>query len=153
MESWRLPEGLWKLMEPLIPPMAEHPKGGRPWVPVRRVMEAIWFVMRTGCQWRALNATGLCSSATAERRFREWKAAGVFAALHVKCLRRARLRDVIDWRFLALDGCHVQAPRSRSKKQARAPSTAAGKGRSARCSSMPRASRSRSSWPAATAAT
>jgi transposase len=43
-------------------------------------MEAIWFVMRTGCPWRALNATPFCSSATAERRFREWKQAGVFDA-------------------------------------------------------------------------
>jgi transposase len=45
-------------------------------------MEAIWSVMRTGCPWRALDATTLCSSATVERRFREWRRAGVFERLH-----------------------------------------------------------------------
>lgn len=141
------------MVEPLIPPPAEHPEGGRPMVPAKRVMQAIWFVMRTGCQWRAINATGFCSSATAERRFREWKAAGVLAALHRKCLRRAALRDTVDWRFLAIDGGHVQAPRSRSKKQDRAPSTAPSRAPSARSSSMPAASRFPSWSTAATATT
>ena len=74
METWRLPEGLWAVMEPLVPEPLPHPRGGRPLVASRRAMEAIWFVMRMGCPWRALNATSLCSSATAERRFREWVA-------------------------------------------------------------------------------
>jgi putative transposase len=42
-------------------------------------MDAIFFVLRTGCQWNALNATGLCSSSSAHRRFLEWTRAGVFA--------------------------------------------------------------------------
>ena len=35
-------------------------------------MDAIFFVLRTGCQWNALNATGICSSSSAHRRFQEW---------------------------------------------------------------------------------
>jgi transposase len=30
-------------------------------MPARRAVEAIWFVMRTGCPWRALNLFGLHS--------------------------------------------------------------------------------------------
>lgn len=55
----------------------------------RRAMEAIWFVMRTGCPWRGLNKTNLCSSAIAEQRFREWKDAGVFELLYQRCLEMA----------------------------------------------------------------
>ena len=35
-------------------------------------------VLRTGCQWNALNATGICSSSAAHRRFQEWQEARVF---------------------------------------------------------------------------
>ncbi len=133
MESWRLPDRLWAAMEPLVPaPPPPRPKGGRPPVPVRRCMEAVWFVMRTGCQWRALNATGLCSSATAERRFREWKRAGVFERLHRAGVDAADAAGAIDWTFLAVDGSHVEAPLARTEKGARRASAAASKGRSGR---------------------
>ena len=44
----------------------------------RDAMNAILLVLRTGMQWNALNATGICSCSSAYRRFREWAAAGVF---------------------------------------------------------------------------
>ena len=44
----------------------------------RDAMDAILFVLRTGCQWNALNATGICTSSSAHRRFQEWRDAGVF---------------------------------------------------------------------------
>ena len=46
-------------------------------------MDAIFFVLRTGCQWNALNVTGICSSSSAHRRFQEWVAAEVFAKLWI----------------------------------------------------------------------
>jgi transposase len=98
-------------------------------------MEAIWFVMRTGCPWRALNATSFCSSATAERRFREWKRAGVFERLHQRCLEIADAAGAIDWSLLAVDGCHVKAPLSRTEKGGRRGSTGASRARSGRLSS------------------
>ena len=49
-------------------------------------MEALFVVLRTGCQWHAWNATGLCSSSAAHRRFQEWTAADVFVALGEKGL-------------------------------------------------------------------
>jgi transposase len=98
-------------------------------------MEAIWFVMRTGSPWRALNATRLCSSATAERRFREWKAAGVFERLHQSSLAAAHAAGAIDWTFLAVDGCHVKAPLSRTQKGDRRASIGASRDRSGRPSS------------------
>ena len=136
METWRLPDGLWVVMAPLIPEPASHPKGGRPFVPPRRAMEVLWFVMRTGCPWRALNATSLCSSATAERRFRDWKQAGVFERLHQRCLEIAEAEGAIDWSFLAVDGCHVKAPLSRTEKGGRRGSTGASRARSGRRSSI-----------------
>jgi transposase len=132
MDAWRLPDRLWAMMEPLLPPRPERPRGGRPPVPARRAMEATWCVMRTGCPRRALNATTPCSSATAERRFREWRAAGVFERLHRDSLDAAHAAGAIDWGFLAVDGCHVKAPLSRTQKGGRLASTGASRARSGR---------------------
>ena len=41
----------------------------------------IFYVLRTGCQWKALDATGICSGSTAHLRFQEWVAPGVFLEL------------------------------------------------------------------------
>ena len=41
-------------------------------------MDAILLVLRSGMQWNALTATGMCFS-SAHRRFHEWEQAGVFA--------------------------------------------------------------------------
>jgi Putative transposase of IS4/5 family (DUF4096) len=53
---FRISDELWALMEPLLP---EHKNthrfgGGRPRVPDRQCADAIFFVLRTGCQWNAL---------------------------------------------------------------------------------------------------
>ena len=55
--------------------------GGRPRVPDRTCANGIFYVLRTGCQWKALDATGICSGSTAHLRFQEWVAAGVFLEL------------------------------------------------------------------------
>ncbi len=81
-DGWRIPEELWRKMESLLPPRPPHPLGcHNPRVPDRDATNAILFVLRTGCQWSALDATGICSCSSAYRRFREWAAAGVFLEL------------------------------------------------------------------------
>src|SRR4051812_12654229 len=87
-DQWRIPEALWERIEPLLPPRPPHPLGcHNPRVSDRRAMDAIFFVLRTGCQWNALNATGICSSSSAHRRFQEWTAAGVFVNLWAEALQ------------------------------------------------------------------
>jgi putative transposase len=80
--DWRIPAELWERIQPLLPPRKPHPLGcHRPRVDDRRAMDAIFFVLRTGCQWNALHETGLCSSSSAHRRFQEWAEAGIFLTL------------------------------------------------------------------------
>ena len=78
-DGWRMPDWLWERIEPVLPAPPPHPLGcHRSRVPDRDAMDAILLVLRTGMQWNALNATGICSSSSAHRRFQEWERAGVF---------------------------------------------------------------------------
>src|SRR5260370_1145261 len=43
--------------------------GGRPREPDRDCADAIFYVLRTGCQWQALDQTELCAHSTAHDRF------------------------------------------------------------------------------------
>ena len=118
-DGWRLPDELWAKMEPLLPPRPRHPLGcHNPRVPDRKAMDAIFFVLRTGCQWNALNATGICSSSSAHRRFLEWTQAGVFAEFWRQGLLAYDAMAGIDWNWLALDGAMGKAPLGGEKNRA-----------------------------------
>ncbi len=73
-------------------------------------MDAIFFVLRTGCQWNALNATSICSSSSAHRRFQEWSEAGVFLKLWKIGLAQYDELKGIDWDWLSMDGAMSKAP-------------------------------------------
>jgi putative transposase len=73
-------------------------------------MDAILLVLRTGMQWNALNATGVCSSSSAHRRFQEWEQAGVFHEIWRQGLLEYDEQVGIDWSFLAADGAMSKAP-------------------------------------------
>ncbi|PPK60684.1 transposase [Actinokineospora auranticolor] len=52
-----LSDAEWAVVEPLLPTPASHPRGGRPEKhPRREIVDAILYVVRTGCAWRALPA-------------------------------------------------------------------------------------------------
>src|SRR5919198_602511 len=78
-KDYLIPEALWNEIKPLLPKqVTHHPLGcHRKRVDDRSAMDAIFFVLKTGCQWNALNATGICSSSSAHRRFQEGNSAGV----------------------------------------------------------------------------
>ena len=54
MAAVLLPDALWNLIEPLLPPSPPRPNGGRPRVSDRAGLTAILFVLRSGIPWQML---------------------------------------------------------------------------------------------------
>ena len=112
-QEFRITDTLWGRLQPHLPvhtPKA-HPLGcHRRRVADRQVLDGIFFVLRTGCQWKALSATGICSSSTAHARFQQWVEAGVFAHLWDVALQDYEDLVGLDFDWMALDGSLHKAP-------------------------------------------
>ena len=107
--TWR--DELWKRIVPLLPPRQPHSLGRhRPRVDARTATDAIFFVLRSGCQWGALAATAICSHSAAHRCFQEWREVDVFVALWEQGLVDYDALRVLDWEWLAMDGAMATAP-------------------------------------------
>ncbi len=51
-----LSDAQWQLIEPLLPAQTWQPGGrGRPPVERRRVINGVFYLKKTGCQWRMLS--------------------------------------------------------------------------------------------------
>jgi transposase len=59
---------LWEIIEPLLPPEAPKPKGGRPRVHDRAALSGIIFVLKSGIPWEMLPQEMDCSSSVWQRR-------------------------------------------------------------------------------------
>ncbi|RZK10058.1 MAG: IS5 family transposase [Hymenobacter sp.] len=117
-QEFRISDTLWERLAPKLPvhvPKA-HPLGcHKPRVPDRQVLDGIFFVLRTGCQWKALSATGICSGSTAHARFQEWVQAGVFAQLWEEALQDYEDLIGLNFAWMALDGSLHKAPLGEKK--------------------------------------
>ena len=50
-----LTDAQWAALEPLLPkPKSGTPKGGRPAADTREVLNAVWYLLRSGTAWRLL---------------------------------------------------------------------------------------------------
>ena len=149
---WDVPDGLWELVEPLLPKMTRRFRyPGRKRIGDREALSGILFVLYTGIAWRHLPLElGSGSGATCRRRLDEWQQAGVWDRLHELLLARLQQACEIEWSRAVVDGSHIQAKKG-APKRARARLTAAEPDRSTISWSTRAGSRSPSRSRAATA--
>jgi putative transposase len=106
---WTIPEKMWQEIRPLLPPEKEPGTPGRTPVPFRKVINGILFVLRTGCQWKAL-PKGYGSGSTAHRRFQQWTQAGIIDAIVELMLGWYDRCRGIDWEWQVADTKLLAAP-------------------------------------------
>jgi transposase len=117
IKSWTVSDELWKKVATLIPckkrkkgkKYKRRPGGGRKPMEPRKVFEAIVYVLRTGCQWKALPKE-FGSASSVHKYFLEWKRQGVFTAMWRKGLAEYNEMEGIAWMWQSIDGAMVKAP-------------------------------------------
>ena len=110
-QQFSISDELWERLQPLLPAGKSHARGGRPNLTQRNVADAIFFVLRTGCQWKALSqcAQG-CSGSSAHRYFQSWRSGGVFERFWAAGLQDYENFRGIDWEWMSMDGAMTKAP-------------------------------------------
>jgi transposase len=91
--SSSLTDAQWQLLQPLLPPPGNTAgRGGRPEKhDRRRVLDAIFYLVRGGIAWAALPAE-FPPAKTVYGIFRRWVAAGAWVRIHDALRDRARIR-------------------------------------------------------------
>jgi len=114
-----LTDDFWQCVQPLIPPASSQvpekvyvrkPGAGRPAKPERLVFEAIIYVLRTGCQWKALPKERFGSASAIHKRFLQWEAAGFFQALWEAGLAEYEQMQGIAWHWQINDDAKAKMP-------------------------------------------
>jgi transposase len=113
-----VPDELWAILAPLLPPAPRPWYGGRTrTVRDRNCFAAMVYMARTSTPWRLLPAQelGCGSPATVWRRLTgrltEWAKAGVSDQLYDQLLDRLGAQGLVDWSRASLDTMSVRAKR------------------------------------------
>jgi transposase len=119
-EAWRVPDSLWRELEPLIPAFKRRFRyPGRKRYEDRACLEGILYVLRHGVPWRALpRLHGMPSGQTCWRRLDEWERAGVWAKLLERLQERLAEAERIDWSRAIVDASLVDAKRGARRSHA-----------------------------------
>ena len=107
--KFQIPDDLWERIRAVLPEERRNPQGGRPREDARKIMTAIFYILRTGCQWNGLPRS-LGSSSTVHDRFQEWLRIGVFVRLWMMGLVDYDRMVGIDWEWQSMDGAMTKAP-------------------------------------------
>ena len=136
VKSWEVSDSFWQKVKPLIPspkpdPNKQYlrkPGGGRKPMPARKIFAGIVYVLRTGCQWKALPKEGFGSSSAIHTHFLRWAESGFFVSLWRAGLAEYDEMEGISWKWPSIDGATVKAalaqetvgpnPTDRGKKEA-----------------------------------
>ena len=116
--SWEVSDAFWEKVQPLIPAPTRNPQktyrrksgGGRKPLSPRKVFEGIVYVLRTGCQWKALPQERFGSPSSVHQYFQKWHSQGFFLALWKVGLAEYDEMEGIAWEWQSIDGAMTKAP-------------------------------------------
>ena len=114
VDYFRPPRPLWRKLKKCLPKKRKKSgeRGGRPRASDRAVVNGIWYVLWTGCQWKAVHRDWFgVSSSVIHERFQGWRKRGIFEKLMKRMVEYyARERGGVGWRWQAMDSKSCASP-------------------------------------------
>jgi putative transposase len=114
VDYFRPPRPLWRKLKKCLPKKRKKSgkRGGRPRASDRAVVNGIWYVLWTGCQWKAVHKDWFgVSSSVIHERFQGWRKTGIFEKLMKRMVEYyARERGGVGWRWQAMDSKSCASP-------------------------------------------
>jgi putative transposase len=95
---WRIPDELWRIIEPILLEFWPRKKEGRPPANGRRTLEGIIFRMRSGCQWDQLPKE-FGSKSTVHDGFQRWNQGGVMEKIWAKLVENCQELGGVHWEW------------------------------------------------------
>jgi transposase len=106
----RVPAKLWNKLKKHLPKVRQGGRG-RPACNNHAVLNGIWYVLWTGCQWKAIEKEWFgVSSSVIHARFQAWQRQGVFTNMVQAMIRYYGRVCHIRWTWQAADSRSVPAP-------------------------------------------
>ena len=115
--NFRMPEEMWNRLEGLLPKFRKSKKGGRPRLEWRPALDGIFYVLRTGCQWKALPPE-FGSGSTVHRYFQLLVKRQLFRDIWMTALEEYDDLHGLDWKWQSMDGAMTKAPLGGEKNRA-----------------------------------
>ena len=84
-----LSDAQWAVIVPLLPPPCKT--GRKRTIDLREVLNALFYLDKTGCQWRAL-PHDFPKWHTVESYYRRWRLAGVWPRIHQRLREHVRVK-------------------------------------------------------------
>jgi len=111
VDYFHVPRPLWRKVKRVLPKPPQQRGPGRPPADNRMVLTGIWYVLWTGCQWKAVHKDwfGVCSSVLHER-FQTWQQQGVFAQVMRIMVKFYAKKRKIKWKWQSIDSKSCPAP-------------------------------------------
>ncbi len=105
---WRLPDGLWERIEPILREHDPPKPTGRPRVDQRATLDAVVFRLRAGCQWNRLPAE-FPDDSSVHRTFQRWVEKGILDRVWATLVEECDELGGVDWEWQAADGAMGKA--------------------------------------------
>jgi len=112
VDYFHVPRCLWRVIKRHLPAEPTPSKvGGRPRIANRPVLNGIWYVLWTGCQWKAVHRDWFgVSSSVLHERFQTWHDLGIWDVIFRTLVKFYRRERHIQWTWQAVDSRSCAAP-------------------------------------------
>lgn len=110
-DRYRMPDKLWKILRKQLHKVSKEKKPEHRRAEDCNVVDGIWHVLCTGCQWKSIQKEWFgVSSSVSDERFQTWQSQGLFEQLFHRMLKHYARECGIRWKWQSIDSMMSASP-------------------------------------------